>query len=75
MKLKFETIFQIFKKIIQLIAVVTIEKLSQKVAAKWTFILLCVCSVKNIIQFIHYNYIVTFSGIFCDERRDLCRPI
>ena len=48
MNLKFETIVQILRKIIQLNAVIilkkvvtnTIDKLSQKVAAKWTFILL-----------------------------------
>ena len=49
MNLKFETIVQIFRKIIQLNAVIILkstneyyQKLSQKVAAKWTFILRCV---------------------------------
>ena len=48
MNLKFETIVRIFRKIIQLNAVIILKstneyyrKLSQEVAAKWTFILLC----------------------------------
>ena len=49
MNLKFESIVQIFRKIIQLNAVNILkstneyyrQKLSKKVAAKWTFILLC----------------------------------
>ena len=55
MNLKFETIVQIFRKIIQLNVVIILKNTNEyyrkKVAAKWTFILLCL-----VIQRIYHRF-------------------